>query len=221
MATATKKKNASQNGAQAPEATAPIDLARIKRETIEIPIVGLTPVIPHRWSEKAKKMMRDKQMGKPQEKKAPKDPEKDAEDATYWLEDGRPGLPTDQFTAAIRDAARFFEGVTMEDMKRSVTVVGDDLDIHGERFLVPVEGKVVMREDQPRNSGPGSTADLRHRNQIWPWKATLRIRYVPSKITREALVALVDAAGMNGVGDWRPSSPRSKSGTYGTWEVEA
>jgi hypothetical protein len=34
-----------------------IVLTRLEDAILEIPIVGLTPVIPHRWSEKAKRMM--------------------------------------------------------------------------------------------------------------------------------------------------------------------
>lgn len=31
-----------------------IDLQRITRSTIKVPIVGVTPLIPHNWSEKAR-----------------------------------------------------------------------------------------------------------------------------------------------------------------------
>jgi len=29
----------------------------------------------------------------------------------------------------------------------------------------------------------------------------------------------VDAAGINGVGEWRPASKESNTGSYGTWQV--
>ena len=33
------------------------------------------------------------------------------------------------------------------------------------------------------------------------------------------MVAFLDAGGRLGVGDWRPNSPKSKTGVYGQWKV--
>ena len=187
-------------------------LHRLQRNKALIPIIGQTPVIPHKWSEKAKRMMLDKQQGKAVVKKAPKDPEQDAKDATYWLEDGRPGIPATAFKSAIADAAGHFDGITKVLMKQSVFVVGEGTD-----QLVALNGEISMLEDMPRNAT--GVADLRYRNQIWPWSAELEIEYIASALTPEALIALVDAAGLGCVGDWRPSSPKSKSGTFGRWTV--
>lgn len=194
------------------EVGSPITLMRLRRDRIIISIEGQTPLIPHRWSEKAKRMMLDKQQGKAVAKKSPKSPEDEAHDATYWLPDGTPGVPATAFKAAIADAARHFGSVTQVLVKQSVFVVGE-----GEDQLVRISGPVSMREDMPRNAT--GVADLRYRNQIFPWEAKLEIEYVASALTPEALLALVDAAGFGGVGDWRPSSPKSKSGTYGRWQV--
>jgi len=70
-----------------------------------------------------------------------------------------------------------------------------------------------MREDMVR-VGMG-TADIRYRAEYRDWSALLRIEFVPSIIDLESVVALVDAGGTNGVGEWRPE----KSGSYGTYEV--
>jgi hypothetical protein len=190
----------------------PIYIPRLERGRTFIDIEGQTPLIPHKWSEKAKRMMLDKQQGKAVAKKAPKDPEQEAQDATYWLADGRPGMPATAFKVAIANAARHFDGVTIVIVKDAVFVVGE-----GDDQLVPIDGPLSMREDMPRNAT--GVADLRYRNQISPWSATLEIEYIASTLTLGALVALVDAAGLGGVGDWRPSSPKSKSGTYGRWQV--
>lgn len=87
----------------------------------------------------------------------------------------------------------------------------------GPEQLVPIDGDITMREDTPRNAN--GQPDLRYRNQVSGWSATLRITFLASKINAESIVALVNAAGVGGVGDWRPSSPKSSTGTYGTWEV--
>lgn len=205
-------------GAVGDETFEPIVLQRLEKRTSVVQIVGVTPVIPHRWTDKAKRLMLEGQQAKVAAKKDPKNPEQDAHDATYWLDDGRPGIQAVAFKAAIADAARFFDkSVTIEMLKRSIHVFGEVNEVGD--VLVPIEGEITMREDMPRNSGGG--ADMRYRNQIWPWRAELHIEFFPTMISHESLVTLIDASGANGVGDWRPSSPKSKTGTFGKYQVEA
>lgn len=208
-------KTSSGNGASADVAlpAVAIELQPLSWETIEIPIVGVTPLIPHRWSEKARRLMLDSQQGKATPKKAPKDPAQDAADATYWLPDGRLGMPAVAFKGATADAARYFDKrVSIELLKRIIRVHGE-----GPEQLVPIDGEFAMFEETPRNSG--GTADLRYRNKVWPWSATLRIKYLSAVFTAASVVAVVDAGGAGGVGDWRPSSPKSRTGTFGCYEV--
>lgn len=189
-----------------------IELEPLRWIEAEIHIVGETPLIPHRWSAKARAMMLSKQQGKAARKLPPKEAEREAYDATYWLGD-QPAMPAVAFKAAIADAARYFERrVSIELLKRVVRVQGEGPD-----QLVPIVGDVSIREDTPRNAS--GTADLRYRNQIWPWSTTLKIRALADALTPSAIVAIVDASGTGGVGDWRPSSPKSRSGTFGTYRV--
>jgi hypothetical protein len=193
--------------------SAVVEIQRLRDEVIELDIVGVTPLIPHRWSEKAREMM----PGHPQNaalksKKGIREPQREADACTYWLPDGRLGMPATAFKAAIISACRFFDKPTMTEAKLLVFVEGE-----GPEQLVPVTGSVRLREDTPRNSNGG--ADLRYRNEISDWTATLRVRFVPTSISAESVAALVDAAGRCGVGDWRPSAPKSSTGSYGTWRV--
>lgn len=179
-----------------------------------VPIIGSTALIPHKWSEKALNMMREAQSGnKLKSKKEPKNPEQEANDATYWIEEGVPGMPATAFKAAIVAAARHFEGVTMVALKTAIFVQGVGID-----QLIRIEGPYEIFESTPR-VGMG-TADLRYRNRIFPWSAELRINYLRAVIDSSSVVALVDAAGRGGVGDWRPSSPKSHTGSYGTFKVD-
>jgi hypothetical protein len=157
-------------------------------------------------------MMLEAQQNKPRQKKEPKNPEQDAADATYWLDDGRPGMPATAFKAAIANAARYYDGITITQLKEAVFVHGE-----GTEQLVPIEGEITMREDTPRNAS--GVADLRYRNQLWPWQALLTVEFVATSLTAQAVVTLVDAGGNGGVGDWRPSAPRSKTGTFGQFRV--
>ncbi len=190
-----------------------VTLQRLARTTVTVPIVGFTPLIMQRWSEKAKRQMLEGQQTKARKKKEPRDPQADYEAAFYRLEDGRPGMPSTAFKAAICDAARFYDSITIVSLKVGVLVHGQGAD-----QLVPIIGDPTMREDTPRNAN--GVADLRYRPQFWPWSATLIVEYVSTMFDEQSVWNLVDAAGRNGVGDWRPSSPKSRTGTFGTFRID-
>lgn len=214
MATATK---AATNG-HAPEVTTDdtasvVKLKRLDRIVFEVPIQGRTPLIVNRWSEKAKQMMLEAQQTKARTKKDPKDPVANFEASRYRMPDGRDGFPATAFKAAIVGAARYFDGITMTLLKQSVLVLGEGGD-----QLIPIDyGEITMREDTPRNAN--GVADLRYRAQYWPWSALLRVQVIAGQFDQESVFALVDAAGNGGVGEWRPSAPKSLTGTFGTFGV--
>jgi len=201
-----KAKKATQEGV--------IELRRLEEKWIEVPIKGVTPFIPHKWSEKSKRMM----PGHPERdsvktKKEVRKPEEEAEACVYRMEDGSPGFPATGFKGAMVGACRFFEKPTMVEAKQLIFVQGEGLE-----QLVAIQGEPVLREDTVRNAS--GTADLRYRYAFTDWSATLRIRFVPNLISASSIIALVDAAGRGGVGDWRPSAPKSYTGTFGTWRVD-
>lgn len=198
-----------------PKATttdAVIALRRLADEVIVVDIEGKTPVIPHKWSEKAIRMMADKQAQRGvRVKHEAKDPETEARDSCYWL-DGSPAIPAVSFKACMVGACRFFEEPTMTLAKLLLYVEGEGPD-----QLVKFKGEPTLRTDTPRNAN--GVADLRYRYAFFPWSTTLRIHYVPTVINRESVLALLDAGGRGGVGDWRPSSPKSTTGTFGQFQV--
>ena len=73
-----------------------------------ITVIGDSPLIVHKWSEKAKKEILDKQMKKAKTKgHDAKDPVRDFIDSLYWL-DGEPEEKTEEgFSKAIQNGARF------------------------------------------------------------------------------------------------------------------
>ena len=193
---------------QPPVAT--IEITRIERAVAEVPIVGMSPLIVHRFDEKAKEMMLQAQQTKTRAKKAPKDPEADFLRSQHLLPDGSAGFPAVGFKAAIIGAARLFEGVKMTELRPALFVAGEGPD-----QLVPIiSDPPRMREDTVRLNG--STADLRYRAEYTEWSATLTVRYIPSLLSLESVLALVDAAGLGGIGEWRPSK---SGGPYGTFQV--
>lgn len=193
--------------------TSTITLQRIRREIAEIEIRGTAPLIVHRWSEKARQMMLDAQQGRKTPKEA-KDPQADYESSMYRFEDGGHGFPIMAFkSATVKGGGRLFgKSVKMTELRQMLTFQADGFGTDGTQ-LARIAGEPQMREDMVR-VGMG-TADIRYRAEYPEWSAVLRVEYVPSVIDLESVVALVDAGGTNGVGEWRPE----KSGSNGTYEV--
>lgn len=194
-------------------ADATIHLDPIERRYVDIAIEGISPLIVHKWSEKAKGLMRDAQSGsKVRAKREPKVPEIEAEAALYRLPDGRPAFPATAFKAASVGAVRLFQGITMTATKAALFIHGEGPD-----QLVPLDGEMTLRQDTPRNAT--GVADLRYRYAFFPWSTILRVEYLPALIDEISVVRLVDAGGNGGVGDWRPSAPKSATGTFGRYRV--
>lgn len=195
------------------ETVASINLVKVEKQRLEILVVGTAPLIMHAWDPKTKQQMLDAQMAgatKTRKKKEPKDPIASYEACRYRLPDGSDGAPATAFKLAIVRAARLFEGVKMTELRAALHVVGTGPD-----QLVRLEAETPrMREDMVR-VGMG-TADIRHRPEYWPWAARLEIVFLPTMISTESVVALVDAAGLGGIGEWRPEK---SGGNYGTFEV--
>ncbi len=191
---------------------AQIAIDKIAAETLQVPILGTTPLIVHRFSEKAKRQMLDNMQGR-KSPKEPKDPQAEYEAAFYRMKDGSPGFPVIAFKAATIGAARFYGGITMTALKQFLFMrgeVGDD-----GRSFARIEGEPRMREDVVKLGRNGS--DLRYRPEFPEWSTTLEVTYVTSALTRGSVLSLIDAGGMGvGVGEWRPE----KDGDFGTYRVD-
>lgn len=194
----------------------PIRLTDIQLQTLSVPIVGITPLLPQKWTNDALDQMRQKQQqGKTATIKKPKDPLHNAHESTYWLSENVPGIPAGAFKSAIVSACGLFKGIAKVHSKLMFVVEGE-----GPENLVPiVDCKWEPREFQVRNAT--GVADLRYFNVIFPWRAVLNVTFPPALVEASAVASLVDAAGkFSGVGGYRPSAPKVASGTYGRWEIE-
>lgn len=211
MTTATAERNGKTTIVdEGPSATINID--RIAAETIRVPILGTSPLIVHRFSEKAKRQMLDAMQGRKTPKTA-KDPQAEYEAAFYKFADGGYGLPVTAFKQATVGGARFYSGVTMRELKQYIFIRGEiGLDGQG---LARIEGTPRMREDVVR-VGRGGT-DLRYRPEFVGWRTSLLVTYVTSSVTRQSVLSLIDAGGMGvGVGEWRPE----RDGDFGCYQVD-
>lgn len=185
-----------------------ISIKPLNFQTIDLDIIGVTELITHKWSDKAKQMMLDKQMGKAVEKRPKKDPQADYESSMYRLEDGTIVFPAAAFKAAIVGACRMFDGLPMTLAKQAIRVNGE---------FVKIDGEPRMREDMVRLET--GVADIRYRAGFPEWRTRISITFNANIITPEMLINLVEAAGFGGIGEWRPSSPKSATGSFGCFRV--
>lgn len=184
-----------------------IDIKKPNLVTVKFPIYGTSPLICHKWSEKAKKEMLDKQMKKAAKAKEAKNPDQDYEDSLYRTSDGGYGFPAVAFKAAAVRAAKSVD-IAMTDARQMFRVLAEDGD------LVRIIGAPSRREDMVRLNG--QTADIRFRGEFRDWEATLTVQYNADLISDEQLLNLFDLAGFSvGVGEWRPE----KNGMYGTFTL--
>ena len=209
-------------------------MATKNNETVSIPainiqyatitVVGDSPLIVHKWSEKAKKEILDKQMKKAKTKgHDAKDPVRDFIDSLYWLE-GEPVEKTEEgFAKAIQNGARF--GFPSVAFKASAVAAGYRSGVtknlvsmygafHIDGEFVEINGVPDMREDMCK-VGMG-VADIRYRGEFKEWSATFQVKYNASAISLEQLVNLFNLGGFAcGLGEWRIE----KGGAYGAYHV--
>lgn len=184
-----------------------IEIRPMDIQFLSITLIGDSPLICHKWSEKAKREMLDKQMGKAAQRKEFKDPEQDYINSLYPLPDGAGyGFPVVGFKAAAVDACSSVANITKVQARGAFHIIGE---------LSPIKGDPEPREDMVR-VGMG-TADIRYRGQFTQWETTLKIRYNASVLSAEQIVNLFNVAGFAvGVGEWRPQ----KDGSYGMFHVK-
>lgn len=220
-------------------ATKNIEIRPMELNTIELTIVGTSPLIVHAWSEKAKREMLDKQQKKAAKAKhVVKVPVNDFMNSLYWL-DGKPedGVDDDEAERnweASRDSARF--GFPVTGIKQSVITGagrgGLDVkmtELRGSFFLAGatdaatsdlaeiVGGAPEMREDMVKVGGMSKTADIRYRGEFREWSIPLRMTYnANGKYSLEQLINCFSVGGfVTGIGEWRPE----RDGQFGMYRL--
>lgn len=202
----------------AAKASGAIELPPLSIQTLQVRLIGDSPLIVHAWSPKALKQMADKQQKKASAGREAKDPWADFCGSMYWLSE-RPEAPTesDVETATFGFPAIAFKAaaVTACTSIGSVTKVAARQAFHVEGEMVEViAGPPSMREDVCR-VGMG-TADLRYRGEFNPWAVDLQVKFNTALMSAEQVVNLFETAGFAvGVGEWRPE----RDGPYGRFHV--
>lgn len=213
-----------QTAAGEAEDFSPVVIMPILKKTVEIPIVGITPLIICNFSEKSRNQIEETQTkgkGAVKAKKEAKDIEQCFNLARYIADpEGWDGCNAVSFRAAMISACRLVDGLTMTNAKQLVFVEPDGYEKPSMIPLVRIYGEPECHRGSVR-VGKDKTADLRYRPMYFPWKAVLRINFNPKWISEESIANLVAIAGdACGVGEWRPTAPKSFTGTYGRWKID-
>lgn len=213
-----------------------VEIRPIEMKQVALRIEGITPLIMHAWSEKAKREMLEAQQGKKKGKqKDPKNPVNDFVQSMYWLE-GKPEMDchTDEeecqklFADAIKNGARF--GFPVTAFKQAAISAAyrngwskDKVSLRSAFFIQGDENQMieiksdtpVMREDMVR-IGMGA-ADIRYRGEFRNWYADIVVSYnVNGQYDLDSIINMINAGGTCcGVGEWRVE----KDGQYGMYRV--
>jgi hypothetical protein len=186
--------------------TTTVVLPPLQIETVNVTLIGDTPLIVHRWSEKSKRQMLDKQMKRASAGKEAKDPERDFRESLYVLEDGSYGFPIIGFKAAAVTACTSIGSMTKVAARQAFHVDGEFAVIEGD--------EPTMREDMVR-VGMG-TADIRYRGEFKNWFTTIAVKFNANVMSAEQILNLMQTAGFAvGVGEWRPE----RDGQFGRFHV--
>lgn len=177
-------------------------------KTVQFVVKGTRPLIYHKWQEKAKKQIRDKQQKKVKSKDI-RDSEQEYLDSFYYDASGNIAFPAINIKNSMVGATRFIDDIPMTVVRGAIFVRGD---VDG---MIPVRYKEkIKREDMVRVMRGG--ADLRYRGQLNDWEMTIQVEFNANVFSADMVTNLLLTAGFSqGLGEWRPE----KNGDYGTFEI--
>jgi len=195
----------------------PID----KTETI-ITIIGDTPLIMNAFSEKARRMILDKQQQKAKKPKEAKNEWECLINSLNWLtkkpkeytqEAFEKALPTARFgfpSIGVK-AAAIAAAYRADLIKNKVCMQGA---FHIPAEYVEIKGDISMREDMVKI--PMGGADVVFRGEFKNWYSTFTVTYNANRISLEQLIQLINLGGYEvGIGDWRVE----RGGNHGMFHV--
>jgi hypothetical protein len=191
------------------------DILKVMTGAVDCHIVGTSPLILNRMSEKAKHELLLPHGRKSAVEKATTlkhNPIDEFRASPYVLpEDDAPTylahLAT-SFKRAMSNAAKDMPGTNKSQIGRLTWVVGERVPLFGVPKLLM---SVVRSADMNR------TPDIRSRAILPEWACVIRIAYVQPLIRTQAVANLLAAAGITqGTGDWRQEKG---SGSYGQFRI--
>jgi hypothetical protein len=195
-----------------------------KFERVQFTLVGVAPLVIHRFSAKTKLQMKEKmETGKAAGNKKNREAKATDdlyEEARYRFADGGDGFHAGALRNALISACRLV-GFKMTLAKLSIFVEADGVDKSEPQIpLVRIIGDPIKQEDMARveTGQPYVTVRAAYHG----WKAKVNIRFDADQFTAQDVVNLLSRVGMQvGIGEGRPDSKNSAGMGWGLFEVEA
>jgi hypothetical protein len=192
-----------------------IQILEVERGVIDFFILGTTPLLCNRMSEKVwHELLAPKGRKTESEKQATMkhDPIQEFRDSPYIID--APQAPTllgimpVAFKRAMGTAALDMPGAKKAQVLRLVTVQSE---------MFPVFGIPRLHMSITRSADVKKTPDVRTRAVLPEWAARVRITYTKPILRAQSITNLIAAAGFqSGVGDWRQEKG---SGSFGCFKV--
>lgn len=190
-------------------------------KSVKLRMVGLSPLMLHKFSAKARKQMEDAQQAanKTRKKREPKDYVAEYEGAKYVATAGWEGVPALSVRAAMIRACKTVDGLAMTDAKGAFFIKADGFDETDGTPLIRIKGKAA-HDTRPVRLESGVT-DLRNRPRYDTWECTVTIEFDADMVSANDVANLLARAGTQiGIGELRPFGRKSFGGDFGMWEVK-
>lgn len=197
----------------------------LRQKTIKVRLVGLSPYLQAKFSEKARQKIMDTQTGVIKKgtrtAREPRDYDADYEGATHYMKIGKemiPGVPASAFRNACISACRLV-GFQMTKAKLAIFTEADGFDVSDGTPLVKINGKREKTIMPARNDNGG--CDMRVRPMWKEWSIDLRMRFDEDQFSASDVINLLIRVGAQvGIGEGRPDSRESNGMGYGLFEVK-
>ena len=192
-----------------------IQIVEMETQTVTFHVLGTTPIICNRMSEKARQQLLLPSGRKTAAEKAGSmkhDPLTEYRSSPYRMPQGNHATELSvlatQFKGALRNAALDMPGAKKSQIGRLTTVESERLELFG----VPKIFSSITR-----SADINKTPDVRTRAIVPKWACKVDITYVRPVLNPTVISNLFATAGITmGVGDWRPEKG---SGNYGRWKI--
>jgi hypothetical protein len=195
-----------------------------KIEVAEFTVIGDTPMVQNKFSNKVKEEMRLKQelgsVSKKNKSKTAKNFQENYENAIHRSEEGWCGIPAPAFRSAMIRACSL-AGFVMVTARMSIFIEPDGIDAEDGTPLVKItKGEPIYHESAVRIAM--GTVDLRARPMWKPgWEAKLKVRYDADQFSLIDVANLLLRAGMQvGIGEGRIGSPKSNGMGWGSFTIK-
>lgn len=191
-----------------------ISILEIHQGELEVCILGTSPLLYNRMSEKAKRELLLPKGRKTAADKAASlkhNPIQEFRDSVYRRRDHEAGptrlqFPSTAFKGVARTAALDLPGTKKTEIGRLCWVVGERVDIYG----IP-----ILRMDVVKSADINRTPDIRTRACLAEWACRVTLRFVRPKLHQAGMANLLAAGGITcGIGDGRQEKGSLSNGQF-------